>query len=140
MIQMVPIPREELAAFCREKGIAPGDQLLRGYRAFAGEETLGWCVAAEEEPCLILGVSALDPQLGDGLLRAVLFPLYEEGIKGYRFACAPLGSLPGEYVLQGEGELSRLFIPCSEKQARLAEAKGAAHGAAAGNKNKGENR
>lgn len=116
MIQILPVAREDLGDLCREKGIEAGDAPLRGYTAAQGQERLGWCLVAEGEPCVILGVGAEDPLLGDGLLRAALFPCFEGGAKGYRFAEAPGCALPEGYVLRGEGELSQLFAPCSERR------------------------
>ena len=116
MIQILPLPGETLGDFCREKGIALPGAPVRGYTAAQGEELLGWCLLAEGEPCVILGIQAEDPLLGDGLLRAALFPLFEGGGKGYRFAEPPGCSLPEEYTLRGEGELSALFAPCSERR------------------------
>ncbi len=116
MIQILPMGKDRLAALCQEKNIRPGEAPLRGCVAAAREETLGWCLAAEGEPCLVLGLEAEDPHVGDGLLRAVLFPLYQAGRKGYRFACTPGGPLPAGYALQGEGSLDELFTPCSERR------------------------
>ena len=116
MIRILPMEPDRLAALCREKEIDPGDAPLRGYAAADGEETLGWCLAADGEPCLILGEEAEDPQVGDGLLRAVLFPFRQAGRKGYRFARPPKGPLPAGYALAGEGSLGELFTPCSERR------------------------
>jgi len=117
MIQILPISEDAITGFCREKGIENHDNApLRGYTAAQGSETLGWCLVAEGEPCVILGVQADDPQLGDGLLRAALFPCFEGGKKGYRFAGTPKCPLPAGYAVRGEGELSRLFAPCGERR------------------------
>ena len=85
MIQILPGPAERLPTFCREKGLqSPAP--LRGYTACQGDCSLGWCLVAQGEPCLVLGVEAEDSLLADGLLRAALFPLDEGGARQYRFA------------------------------------------------------
>lgn len=116
MIRILPIPGEAVAGFCREKGIPLPGAAVRGYTAAQGEESLGWCLVAEGEPCVILGVQAEEALIGDGLLRAALFPLFERGAKGYRFSQAPGCVLPEDYMLRGEGELSALFAPCWERR------------------------
>jgi len=122
MIEILPIRAEQLPGFCREKGIVPPEgAALRGCAVRQGETSLGWCLAAAGEPCLILGVEAEDSQLADGLLRAALFPLYEGGRRQYRFASPPSLALPERYVTAGPGELSKLFAPCSERKERKDE-------------------
>ena len=66
MIQILPVPAERLPTFCREKGLqSPAP--LRGYTACQGDCSLGWCLVAQGEPCLVLGVEAEDSLLADGL-------------------------------------------------------------------------
>lgn len=115
MIQILPVPGEELTAFC--KAHLPGRSgPVRAYTACQGKEPLGWCAAAPGEPCVILGVEAEDALLADGLLRAALFPLYEGGARQYRFSAPPPIPLPERYVTSGAGELAALFAPCSKQK------------------------
>jgi len=115
MIQMLPVPPERLPDFCREHGL-PRESPARAYTACQGERTLGWCAVGKGEPCVILGlgVEGEDLFLADGLLRAALFPLYQEGARQYRFAAPPSLTLPERYVTAGPGELSELFAPCAK--------------------------
>ena len=115
MIQILPVPAVRLPAFCREKG-RQSPAPLRGYTACQGDCSLGWCLGAQGEPCLVLGVEAEDSLLADGLLRAALFPLYEGGTRQYRFAAPAAAPLPERYVTAGCGELSELFAPCCQKE------------------------
>lgn len=112
---MLPIPKEDIPALCREKGLELSGP-LRGHAARQGGLSLGWCLVREGEPCLILGLEAEDPWVADGLLRAALFPLYESGAKGYAFREEPAVPLPERYVRAGTGKLSELFAPCCQKE------------------------
>ena len=47
--------------------------------------------------------------IADGLLRRALHPFYEEGSKGYTFACEVPMPLPMAYTRRGAGSLEALF-------------------------------
>ena len=115
MIQILPVREGELPDFCRERGL-PETEGLRACAARQGEILLGWCAVEAGEPCSVLGMEAEDAALADGLLRAALFPLYQEGTAGYRFLKAPSCPLPGGYVTSGEGSLTELFAPCDQRE------------------------
>lgn len=115
MIRILPIPPDDLPAFCREKGVSAAGP-LRGCTSCEGETPLGWCLVAEGDPCLILGVEAEDGWLADGLLRAALFPLYEGGAGTYSFREPPSIPLPERYDTTGTGRLATLFAPCKKEE------------------------
>ena len=115
MIQLLPVPPAELPAFCRLRNL-PDTVPVAACTAVQGDTLLGWCAVARQGPCLILGLEAEDAALADGLLRAALFPLYQEGTAGYRFLKAPSCPLPGGYVTSGEGSLTELFAPCDQRE------------------------
>ena len=110
MIQILPIHPQLLPELCRGRGL-DDEAPVWGYMAIQGKELLGWCVAAKDEPCRILGVEARDKEVADGLLRAALHPFYEEGIREYRFKELPGLPLPSAYIIAGTGRLEDLFSP-----------------------------
>ncbi|MEG1687662.1 MAG: hypothetical protein RR022_04295 [Angelakisella sp.] len=115
MVTILPMPREVLLPLCEATGLsAPG--MVWGYVAAEKQEMAGYCVVAEPDtpsgPCRILTLDAEDKFIADGLLRRALHPFYEEGYAEYTFDLPPDTTMLPDYIIIGNGSLSKLFKPC----------------------------
>ena len=80
-----------------------------GNGAGEGTKMLGYVVVEKAEPVRIIALQCEDFVIADGLLRRALHPFYEEGSKGYTFACEVPMPLPMAYTRRGAGSLEALF-------------------------------
>ena len=82
-----------------------------GWGYFAAEfNTMPRYVVGERGgPVHIIALQCEDFVIADGLLRRALHPFYEEGSKGYTFACEVPMPLPMAYTRRGAGSLEALF-------------------------------
>ena len=70
---------------------------------------LGYVIVEKAEPVRVIALQCEDFAIADGLLRRALHPFYEEGSRGYTFACEVPLPLPMAYTRRGVGSLAVLF-------------------------------
>ncbi len=93
MISILPIQPDILQMMAEDTGLT-AEGPVWGYFAAEGTKMLGYVVVEKAEPVRIIALQCEDFVIADGLLRRALHPFYEEGSKGYTFACGlyPPGS------------------------------------------------
>ena len=94
MISILPIQPDILQMMAEDTGLT-AEGPVWGYFAAEGTKMLGYVVVERAEPVRIIALQCEDFVIADGLLRRALYPFYEEGSRGYTFACEvpmPLGS------------------------------------------------
>lgn len=108
MIAILPIQPDILQAMAEDTGLT-AEGPVWGYFAAEGTKMLGYVVVEKAEPVHIIALQCEDFVIADGLLRRALHPFYEEGSRGYTFACEVPMPLPMAYTRRGEGSLAALF-------------------------------
>ena len=86
MISILPIQPDILQMMAEDTGLT-AEGPVWGYFAAEGTKMLGYVVVEKAEPVRIIALQCEDFVIADGLLRRALHPFYEEGSKGYTFAC-----------------------------------------------------
>ena len=86
MISILPIQPDILQMMAEDTGLT-AEGPVWGYFAAEGTKMLGYVVVERAEPVRIIALQCEDFVIADGLLRRALHPFYEEGSKGYTFAC-----------------------------------------------------
>lgn len=108
MISILPIQPDILQMMAEDTGLT-AEGPVWGYFAAEGTKMLGYVVVERAEPVRIIALHCEDFVIADGLLRRALHPFYEEGSKGYTFACEVPMPLPMAYTRRGAGSLEALF-------------------------------
>ena len=104
MISILPIQPDILQMMAEDTGLT-AEGPVWGYFAAEGTKMLGYVVVERAEPVRIIALQCEDFVIADGLLRRALHPFYEEGSKGYTFACEVPMPLPMAYTRRGAGSL-----------------------------------
>ena len=104
MISILPIQPDILQMMAEDTGLT-AEGPVWGYFAAEGTKMLGYVVVEKAEPVRIIALQCEDFVIADGLLRRALHPFYEEGSKGYTFACEVPMPLPMAYTRRGAGSL-----------------------------------
>ena len=86
MISILPIQPDILQMMAEDTGLT-AEGPVWGYFAAEGTKMLGYVVVEKAEPVRIIALQCEDFVIADGMLRRALHPFYEEGSKGYTFAC-----------------------------------------------------
>lgn len=97
MISILPIQPDILQMMAEDTGLT-AEGPVWGYFAAEGTKMLGYVVVEKAEPVRIIALQCEDFVIADGLLRRALHPFYEEGSKGYTFACEVPMPLPMAYT------------------------------------------
>lgn len=97
MISILPIQPDILQMMAEDTGLT-AEGPVWGYFAAEGTKMLGYVVVERAEPVRIIALQCEDFVIADGLLRRALHPFYEEGSKGYTFACEVPMPLPMAYT------------------------------------------
>ena len=108
MIAILPIQPDILEMMAGDIGLE-AEGPVWGYFAAEGTKMLGYIVVEKAEPVRIIALQCEDFAIADGLLRRALHPFYEEGSRGYTFACEVPLPLPMAYTRRGVGSLAVLF-------------------------------
>ena len=108
MIAILPIQPDVLQLIAEETELA-AEGPVWGYLAADGKTMLGYVIVEKAEPVRVIALQCEDFVIADGLLRRALYPFYEEGSRGYTFACEVPLPLPMAYTRRGEGSLAALF-------------------------------
>ena len=108
MIAILPIQPDVLLLIAEETELA-AEGPVWGYLAADGKTMLGYVIVEKAEPVRVIALQCEDFAIADGLLRRALHPFYEEGSRGYTFACEVPLPLPMAYTRRGEGSLAALF-------------------------------
>ena len=108
MISILPIQPDILQMMAEDTGLT-AEGPVWGYFAAEGTKMLGYVVVERAEPVRIIVLQCEDFVIADGLLRRALHPFYEEGSKGYTFACEVPMPLPMAYTT-GERAAWRPFL------------------------------
>ena len=97
MIAILPIQPDILEMMAGDIGLE-AEGPVWGYFAAEGTKMLGYIVVEKAEPVRIIALQCEDFVIADGLLRRALYPFYEEGSRGYTFACEVPMPLPMAYT------------------------------------------
>ena len=108
MIAILPIQPDVLQLIAEETELA-AEGPVWGYLAADGKTMLGYVIVEKAEPVRVIALQCEDFAIADGLLRRALHPFYEEGSRGYTFACEVPLPLPMAYTRRGLGSLAVLF-------------------------------
>ena len=108
MIAILPIQPDVLQLIAEETELA-AEGPVWGYLAADGKTMLGYVIVEKAEPVRVIALQCEDFAIADGLLRRALHPFYEEGSRGYTFACEVPLPLPMAYTRRGVGSLAVLF-------------------------------
>ena len=108
MIAILPIQPDILQMMAESINLS-AEGPVWGYFAAEGTQMLGYTIVEKAEPVRIIALQCEDFVIADGLLRRALHPFYEEGSRGYTFACEVPMPLPMAYTRRGEGSLAALF-------------------------------
>ena len=107
MIVILPIQPDVLQLIAEETELA-AEGPVWGYLAADGKTMLGYVIVEKAEPVRVIALQCEDFAISDGLLRRALHPFYEEGSRGYTFACEVPLPLPMAYTPRGVGSLAVL--------------------------------
>ena len=108
MIAILPIQPDVLQLIAEETELT-AEGPVWGYLAADGKTMLGYVIVEKAEPVRVIALQCEDFAIADGLLRRAQHPFYEDGSRGYTFACEVPMPLPMAYTRRGEGSLSALF-------------------------------